>query len=445
MLIDSVIVKLERFGADIEPDYSITIHGHGAVIYHGRDNVRIKGNKEEKIDDDKVVSIITEFKNADFFSFEETYSVDNPGGVPYATISISLPTEDGQLKTKSVTYYHGAKSTPEELKKLGGKIDEVTRSDRWIKFPLRPKEDSESWPKTPQVKNKQRKPLVISKSIPIKPIAGIVSIIVVIALIAVALNYGFLGTLPTDKEPANSDYEPANIISLITASSIQDGNPNESAFFYLGDTIYVYYRFSNVTHGVNYSITEDVTVLYLGENVDDYHNEFANHSEYDIFYDSCNFSSNKTWSLGEYIVQLKLYDDISKKTAIANTSFTLSRKSPKIVYATTASDVRTYRDYDLKLIFERNDSVCVYVEYTNIETINDSECDLHLELDIAAGGFKYYPPDSSVNKTDVGNNANYWRFPTNESWPTGLYTANLYIKDNISGGSTSGKTYFSLS
>ena len=99
MLIKSVIIKLTRRGADISPDYSLTIHGYGTVTYEGNDNVGIKGRKEEPIAENKVMDLLSEFKRSNFFSFDENYIVEKPMGRPSTTISISLPGENGEVKT----------------------------------------------------------------------------------------------------------------------------------------------------------------------------------------------------------------------------------------------------------------------------------------------------------------------------------------------------------
>lgn len=67
MQIKSMIIKLKKGGAEIGPDYSLTIHGNGKVIYDGVENVKFIGLAEKTIENENIISLLSEFKKAGFF------------------------------------------------------------------------------------------------------------------------------------------------------------------------------------------------------------------------------------------------------------------------------------------------------------------------------------------------------------------------------------------
>lgn len=447
MPIDSVIIKLVRNGVDISPDYSITIRGYGTVTYEGNDNVGVNGRVEESIDNEKIVSLLSEFKNAGFFSFDDKYPVENPEGRPYATISLSLPDESKEVRSKSITFYHGDHNVPEALKKLGDKIDEMIGSDKWVKATTMPIEEPESFPKTPYLK-KPTKPLILTKKTPVKIIVAIVIVAVVVVFLFV--NPG--GIL----SPADQilEYDPPQITFSTTINEASNYsikslfnsgmNPATTSTFEQGETAYVFYIFSNVTHNNNYSIVEDITVKYDGEEVLHYNEKFENSSDSTKFYDTYSFTTNESWNTGEYIVTIVLSDEVSGKSTISEFNFNLTEVYPKITTFTTASNIRAYRDYDISTIFEQNDTVFVYLEYSDITTtIDDATCNLYLKVNVTSGGVEYF--SNSLNKTEVGNNSHAWWFITDINWPTtGFYTVDLYLLDKATGRSVSNQAYFFL-
>ena len=133
MLIDSVIIGLTKNGVGIKPSYSLTIYGHGTLNYYGIENVKVKGKVEEKIEKDKIILLLSEFKNSGFFSIPDVYFVDKDAFRSFTTLSISLPISEGEMKTKSLTYYDD-ENVPYELRKIEMKIDELVDSDRWVKL-----------------------------------------------------------------------------------------------------------------------------------------------------------------------------------------------------------------------------------------------------------------------------------------------------------------------
>jgi hypothetical protein len=133
MLIDSVIISLTRNGVGVKPSYSLTIYGYGTLNYYGVENVKVKGKVEEKIERDKIILLLSEFKNSGFFSIPDVYFVDKDAFRSFTTLSISLPISENEMKTKSLTYYDD-ENVPYELRKIEMKIDELADSDKWVKI-----------------------------------------------------------------------------------------------------------------------------------------------------------------------------------------------------------------------------------------------------------------------------------------------------------------------
>lgn len=140
MLIDAVVINLTRNGFDKSPSYSLTIRGIGTIEYNGLKNVKVIDRIKEEFDKEKIILLLTEFKNLGFFTIQDVYYVDVNAGRPFTTISISIPGSDGQMKTKILSHYQD-EDVPKELIKIEDKIDEVTNSEKWVKKPPEPKKE----------------------------------------------------------------------------------------------------------------------------------------------------------------------------------------------------------------------------------------------------------------------------------------------------------------
>lgn len=124
-----VVITLERtvcFGAC--PEYKLSIHGDGTVIYEGMRFVRIEGTVKTTISEHKIQQLVSEFQRIDYFSLEDSYEEHNATDMPSAITSITI-----NGKTKTIRHYHGDFSAPEELTKLEDRIDEIVNTDQWIK------------------------------------------------------------------------------------------------------------------------------------------------------------------------------------------------------------------------------------------------------------------------------------------------------------------------
>lgn len=124
---ENAIITMERtvcFGSC--PDYSLTIYGNGTVHYEGRNFVAVTGRQTSTIPPEDVRELVKNFYDIGYFSLEDEYAVPVTD-LPTTTTSISI---DGRFK--EIVDYYGA---PEKIRQLENKIDEVAKSEVWVKFP----------------------------------------------------------------------------------------------------------------------------------------------------------------------------------------------------------------------------------------------------------------------------------------------------------------------
>lgn len=124
-----ILVTIERescFGSC--PVYSARIYSDGTVIYVGKENVKVKGERRHKISEDKVTELIKAFERIKYFSLKDKYEADENGmsvtDQPTTTTSISL---DGKQK-KVVNYY----CAPKELEEFENFIDKIASLYEYI-------------------------------------------------------------------------------------------------------------------------------------------------------------------------------------------------------------------------------------------------------------------------------------------------------------------------
>ena len=117
-----ILITIERevcFGDC--PAYSAQIYSDGTVVYVGKHNVKVIGERRFKISWERIQALIKEFQQIDYFSLQDRYEVDENGmsvtDQPTTTTSICL-----QGKKKRVVNYYCA---PKQLERLEDKIDRI--------------------------------------------------------------------------------------------------------------------------------------------------------------------------------------------------------------------------------------------------------------------------------------------------------------------------------
>lgn len=131
-------IKLERTSCyGTCPVYELTVKADGSVRFKGIQDTKEK-NGETKIDEEKLGQLIAEFKKANYFDLNDSYTMENcPSAAtdnPTAITSIQI---NGKKKTISHyigCYERGEKGErfPAELLRLENKIDEIVETKRWV-------------------------------------------------------------------------------------------------------------------------------------------------------------------------------------------------------------------------------------------------------------------------------------------------------------------------
>jgi hypothetical protein len=115
------------------PDYSVEIHGDGAVVFTGRRFVAHTGVYRAHISRASVRALFAKFREADYFSLPDSYRA-GATDLPTYTTSIAF---DGH--EKHVRDYGGnIVGMPYALGELERAVDEAADTDRWVKAPDAP-------------------------------------------------------------------------------------------------------------------------------------------------------------------------------------------------------------------------------------------------------------------------------------------------------------------
>ena len=220
MMVDSIFIKLIRKGAGVGPDYSLKISGKGILIYEGFENVDIKGERKEKIDQDKIIKLLSEFKKVDFFSLNDVYPVEDSDGRASCVIGVSITDRNGGTKTKNITHFHGDKNVPRRLLNLEEKIDRIADSKRWVGGPAQvlQTKNQPSSKKIESIVSKHEKSAEVRKvsSSLKKVIIGIALVLVLILVIFVVIQSGFIDNMFTNNSNKQIP-QPASELNIKTS------------------------------------------------------------------------------------------------------------------------------------------------------------------------------------------------------------------------------------
>lgn len=125
--ISNVVITLQRSGClGSCPVYNVTIYGNGTVIYEGGENVNVTGMQRSNLSEDTIRQLLFEFKNIDYFSFNETEIAS------YVVIDVPIVTTSLSVNGKTKTIQHYETTEPERLTYLENLIDEHVNSSQWI-------------------------------------------------------------------------------------------------------------------------------------------------------------------------------------------------------------------------------------------------------------------------------------------------------------------------
>jgi hypothetical protein len=332
-MIDYIIIKMKKGGAGIGPDYSLTIHGNGKVIYDGVENVKIKGMVESSISNDKFISLLSKFKESGFFNLSNNYIGDLIGR-PYTVLSISIPKDDGDIVTKSIKYHHDDNNIPKEVKILEDKIDEIVGSNRWTgdisdykEFKL----NQEFEPIVKPTDNIRQK--IVSKPSKKKPVKLIATIIIIIITIFVSIllyiEYSGVFSPSIQNEGTNNAQATEKtfpeILILDTASYVdqETGNYTSEVIFSKGENISIYLKYTNIST-INNETCDIHFELIIEHNNTQYHKPPGiNRTYLGKYIQIWWFVTSDSWPSGVYNVTVNLTDNFNNSTISKSMVFTL--------------------------------------------------------------------------------------------------------------------------
>lgn len=122
------------------PSYKLTLKCDGTVLYEGKDYVKVKGTRTERISLQSFEQVLKKLQKIRFFDLQDEYlSLEVNGSSMFVTdqpTTITSVTRGG--RTKKVKDYFGG---PKGLYELEQMIDEVARSKAWVRGQSRENRD----------------------------------------------------------------------------------------------------------------------------------------------------------------------------------------------------------------------------------------------------------------------------------------------------------------
>lgn len=118
------------------PFYKLTIYEDGKVEYEGEDHVKQKGKAEGRITKAELEELIREFERIDYLNLADDYTSDSKNCPQTWTDHPSAVTSlNWKGKKKRIAHYHGCQGSTvlQQLTALEDKIDQVVKTERWIK------------------------------------------------------------------------------------------------------------------------------------------------------------------------------------------------------------------------------------------------------------------------------------------------------------------------
>jgi hypothetical protein len=113
------------------PVYRLAVSPAGAVSYEGTANVRRIGAATGQVPADSVTALLSELEEADYFSFADSYTSNDPTCGRYATdLPTVMTSVTMQGRTKRIVHDHGC-AAPGALDVLERRIDEVLGSSQF--------------------------------------------------------------------------------------------------------------------------------------------------------------------------------------------------------------------------------------------------------------------------------------------------------------------------
>lgn len=161
-----------------------------------------------------------------------------------------------------------------------------------------------------------------NKTKKMKFIAMIISLVIIIVVVLYVIQFIILVPFFTD-ESSSDEYIIPEITLLTTASSVSI-NPTSyvpSISFTMGEKIWVYQEYTNISHKGVSDYYLSLSVFHSNGDKLGFVEDHIDTNKTACFY---YFNTNGTWPTGLYLVSSKLVDNISNETVTEYTNFYLS-------------------------------------------------------------------------------------------------------------------------
>ena len=119
------------------PQYIVKISADGTVAFEGKSDTKVTGKASSKITESDLKQLVSAFEKMNYFALKERYTDD---ACPEVATDMSSATTSFQFdgKQKTVFHYHGcmtkdSQSYPPGLNLLENKIDDIAKTEQWVR------------------------------------------------------------------------------------------------------------------------------------------------------------------------------------------------------------------------------------------------------------------------------------------------------------------------
>lgn len=113
--------------------YSLTLHGHGNVVYKSGNHVKMKDISDIPIKKSDFIELLTDFQNFSFPSEKSIKPVDEDLKDDYTYVLFEINYGKGKYEDKEVIHYNSDDRISQSLKDLENRVDILTKSSEWLK------------------------------------------------------------------------------------------------------------------------------------------------------------------------------------------------------------------------------------------------------------------------------------------------------------------------
>lgn len=385
MRLESIKIKIIRMGFNGNPSYSFTVYGYGKLSYIGFENVKVLGERQVTVDDEKIIDILSNLKNTSFFTIDKNrFQLDDLSKKSYTTITIEMLSDDNVPKSKSISFYDDDDSAPHDIKDFVKKTEIILGIRGFTEIPVEAKKPAVKLIR-PAKKGLHGKNLRIVTSIAV--------LLIIASSIFVFYYTGFFDPKESinNDNNGNSMENKTEIVFIEPTSSSLRFLGSRSAInriFNQGDTVYIDCEINNVTHDniydfqVEIQVSDGLAVYY--ENLT-LHQDDASEFSYFIH----GIKTDGSWP-GDtrYDVEVKVFDKIQNIQFEGNTWFRLIEENEVIDITVELSSDVVNGYAPLNVIFSATTSNFTgsdlsYTWDTNVEQITTSTPSLSYVFDEA--------------------------------------------------------------